>query len=161
MSVWYLWLIIAIAFAYPLLFIRGKTTTCGPDWLMYNGNVWVKTYELNEIKVTKYAGGYHITLKDTSGRGMMLDLRTVQELPYLWNYVYLGIMHSVVYGGATADNEAIKRLQLPARMSYRRTHSRSARRRHPREHVHAWTRAPALPIDGLILIEFPTNQVGR
>ncbi len=116
-SVWYLWLIIAIAFAYPLLFIRGKTTTCGSDWLMYNGKVWVNTYELNEIKVTKYAGGYHITLKDTSGRGMMLNLRTLQELPYLWNYVYLGIMHSVVYGGATANNEAIKRLQLPARIS--------------------------------------------
>ncbi|WP_020495291.1 hypothetical protein [Sciscionella marina] len=110
---WYLWVIIGIGFAYPLLMMRGKTVTCGVDWLMYNRKSWVNTYELNEVKVTKYAGGYHITLKDTSGRGIMLNLRTVQELPYLWDYVYLGIMHSVVYGGARTNNEAVRRLKLP------------------------------------------------
>lgn len=112
-GVWYIWVIVGLSFAVQAVFLPGKTTACGSDWLMRNGKRWVKTYELCKVKLSKYAGGYHLELMDNDGRELSINLRRIQDLPYIWDYTYLGILHSVVYGNVETNRLAVKKLRLP------------------------------------------------
>jgi hypothetical protein len=110
---WVLWLVIAVLCGIGTL-ISGATIAqeAGADWFRYGKSSWVKTYELNEVKLDKAWGADRLELKDTDGREVSIKIINIQDNPDLWNLVYNGILHSVHYGGATANERARTRLHL-------------------------------------------------
>lgn len=100
-SVWYLWLYVAVIVAVGWLLPAGHKIAAGADWLNTRGGI-VKTYELTEITVRgTAAGGYHIELRDRDGGEADTALDFLYDNPDLWDLVYNGIRHSVAAGAAT------------------------------------------------------------
>lgn len=113
MGLWWMWALIAIVPAYVLLFWRGSTVSVGADWLMQNKRRWVATYDLVSVEVSGEPTDRYLNLEDRDRRFFRLRLHELQEKPWIWDYAYNGILHSVVEGGAEADAETRLQLRLP------------------------------------------------
>lgn len=112
MSVWWFWLLaLGLSALAGLAIWSSDAMEAGADWFRY-GRSWVKTYELTDIKLDKAWGSDDLELKDVDGHEIWVDILKVQKNPDLWNLVYNGILHSVHYGGATANERARERLRL-------------------------------------------------
>jgi hypothetical protein len=112
MSVWWLWfLALGLSALAGLVIWSTGAMAAGADWFWYVGS-WVQTYELTEIKLNKAWGPDELKLKDADGHEIWIETVKIQKNPDLWDLVYNGILHSVHYGGAIADERARNRLHL-------------------------------------------------
>ena len=87
--------------------------TAGADWLLMHG-VCLNTYRLREIRVTTGVGTYHLVLIDTEGETIDTQVHYLQKNRRLWDLVYNGILHSIVYNSADVNRRAVEHLQLQA-----------------------------------------------
>lgn len=112
MSIWWVWLIVLVVGVLVGITIRADSCTAGADWLSI-GKKWVSIYELTSVKVKVPANYRLLQLTDTGGRRVSISLNTVQENQDLWDFVYNGILHSVVNGNAETNALARRSLKLP------------------------------------------------
>jgi hypothetical protein len=112
MRVWWLWLVAGgLSLLAGLAVWSSEGMEAGADWFKYGGS-WVKTYELTEVNLEKSWGSDRLELKDVDGHDLSIKMLNIQINPDLWNLVYNGILHSVHYGGAVANERAVVRLRL-------------------------------------------------
>jgi len=112
MTHWTLWLTVMIISGLAALATwSSDDMEAGADWFSY-GKTWVKTYELTEVKLSKAWGADDLEFKDAVGHEVSISILDIQNNPELWDLVYNGILHSMHYGGATANQRARDRLQL-------------------------------------------------
>ncbi|SFS55665.1 hypothetical protein [Saccharopolyspora flava] len=114
MATWWLWLFIIWP---PIVFYflgRSGGYSAGADWLATTNKTYVKLYELKTVKVSYTAGGQSIAIEltDVHGGFAGASLRQLQRRRALWDLVYNGIAHSVLHGTATANEQALTKLQL-------------------------------------------------
>jgi hypothetical protein len=115
---WVLWLTVLILSALGAAATwASDDMEAGADWFKY-GKSWVKTYELTAIRLEKAWGSDRLELKDAHGRAVSIQILGIQTNPDLWNLVYNGILHSVHYGGAVANERAVARLRLDEPKSF-------------------------------------------
>lgn len=114
MATWWLWLFVIWP---PIVFYflgRSGGYSAGADWFATRTKGYVKLYELKSVKVEYTAGGESvgIELTDVHGGFAGASLRQLQRKRALWDLVYNGIAHSVLKGTATANEQALDKLQL-------------------------------------------------
>lgn len=118
-TVWWLWLFVL---PWPFVFWligRSVRMSAGADWFAYNNKVFVKTYELSEVKVSAGGTGRFLRMKDQSGRRAYIKLDDIQRNRELWDLVYNGIQHSVYVHGAETNKMAKDFLGLNMPPQYR------------------------------------------
>jgi hypothetical protein len=113
MQVWWLWLIVLAGASLFLFMRKSLRMTAGADWLLMHG-VCLNTYRLRKIRVTTGVGTYHLVLIDTEGETIDTQVHYLQKNRKLWDLVYNGILHSIVYNGADVNRRAVEHLQLQA-----------------------------------------------
>jgi hypothetical protein len=113
MQIWWLWLIVLAGASLFLLRRKNLRMTAGADWLLMHG-VCLNTYRLREIRVTTGVGTYHLVLIDTEGETIDTQVHYLQKNRKLWDLVYNGILHSIVYNSADVNRRAVEHLQLQA-----------------------------------------------
>ncbi|MFD0918186.1 hypothetical protein ACFQ16_00370 [Saccharopolyspora rosea] len=101
LTYWFTWAILIPYFAFLVYKGRSDVLTAGADWVQFKGH-WVRTYELISVKYAVRGQGlsHEVVLTDRNG-GIGIPLRLIQSNPRLWDYVYLGIRHSVANGAKT------------------------------------------------------------
>lgn len=114
MSIWWLWLVLAGASSLFLIGRRAMRMTAGADWLSVGDKQWVDTYRLRTIRVTERTNTHNIELTDADGREADTQVWYLQKNRGLWDLVYNGMLHSIVYHGADVNRFAVEHLQLKA-----------------------------------------------
>lgn len=78
-----------------------RTVECSVDaeWLQV-GKSWVRLYELTEITAKHRNSAIHLDFKDSAGREVQVQADDLQKSREMWYFVYNGILHSVIAGGA-------------------------------------------------------------
>lgn len=114
MATWWLWLCIVWP---PIVFYflgRSSGFSAGADWFATSEKSYVRLYELKTVKLEYQAGGQSIgiELTDVHGGYAGAPLRQLQRKRALWDLVYNGIAHSVLKGAATANEQALDKLEL-------------------------------------------------
>ncbi len=111
-GLWWVWVLIAVTPAIPYFGLRGTFYAAGTDWFRSKGG-WVHTYALTTIRLEVSTKAV-LTLQDTAGRGITVDITGIQINRRLWDLVYNGMRHSIVIGTATdVSNYAQSVLKLP------------------------------------------------
>lgn len=112
MGVWWLWLFVVPHPIYFFFIGKRDRMAAGADWFSHIGD-WVKTYELESVRVTKAWGSDDLELQDAAGRKVSVSFTDIQRNLRLWDLVYNGVLHSVCSGRATTNQLARERLVLP------------------------------------------------
>ncbi|WP_133116457.1 hypothetical protein [Amycolatopsis antarctica] len=109
---WQIWLVILAGAT--LGFFIGKAENCaaGAEWVMEN-KVWVRTYELVKINAYPYSNTLNLHLTDSGDRKLEISLSRLQDDRRIWDYVYNGLLHSVVNNRADTNALARRTLGLP------------------------------------------------
>lgn len=110
-TVWWLWLIMAVFLVPTYVAIARQRVSAGSDWLM-GRSAWVRTYELIGIKATRQWASIGLDLTDRDGRVLHISLRDVQPQSALWDLVYNGLLHSVHVHRAEINALARKTLDI-------------------------------------------------
>lgn len=98
LTYWFTWVILIAYFAFLVYKGRSDVLTAGADWVQYR-RTWVRTYELVRIHYTPAAQGMrHDVVLDETNHGMVVPIEVLQSNKQLWNYVHLGMRHSVANG---------------------------------------------------------------
>lgn len=98
LTYWFTWVILFAYFAFLVYRGRSDVLTSGADWVKYR-NTWVRTYELVRIHYTPAAQGMrHDVVLDESDHGVVIPVKVLQSNKQPWNYVHLGMRHSVANG---------------------------------------------------------------
>lgn len=98
LTYWFIWAIMGVIFAIVVYQGRSEILTAGVEWLRF-GTYWVRTYELTRMDCLPAANGARqdIAFNDAH-RSVVIPIKTLQADKKLWNYVHLGLRHSVANG---------------------------------------------------------------
>ncbi|MQA11085.1 MAG: hypothetical protein GEU98_21515 [Pseudonocardiaceae bacterium] len=107
-----LWAPIVVVAVVLYVSVRRTVITAGADWLMARN--WVRTYELGAIRLDSRPKITRLTLQDTSGRQVRVELADLCGNSKLWDLVYNGIRHSVAGGDVEVNEPARRWLGLPS-----------------------------------------------
>lgn len=107
---WVVWAMTAGTAGLIVFAMRGNYCAAGADWLRTH-NGWVKTYELDEIKMHLHGNSVDLALRDNSGRRSSNKIADLQANQDLWDLTYNGIRHSAARG-AEINNYARGALHL-------------------------------------------------
>lgn len=119
MKIWYVWLTIIACSGLFLLGRKNMKMTAGADWFSVAGS-WIDTYQLRNIKITESTSlGVNIVLIDQAEHKIDTKLYYLQKNRKLWDLVYNGILHSIMYNGAAVNRRAADHLELGAVMLHR------------------------------------------
>ena len=117
---WAMWIVIAVAMLGMHLFSKNEGCySAGAEWFAMK-NDWVRIYELVSVIAISSARGMSITMKDSAGREIdieLADLGTTDRL--IWDLIYNGILHSVIAGDARTNPMLHRQLELPYPQSAR------------------------------------------
>lgn len=113
-TTWGLWVFVIIPIPAFYFYVRSGGFSAGADWFATSKKTYVKLYELTKVTVTNSVGvqPWGLELQDKHGGFAGVSLREVQQNRELWDLVYNGIAHSVLRGAATANEQALDKLQL-------------------------------------------------
>ncbi|RZS36975.1 hypothetical protein EV193_106210 [Herbihabitans rhizosphaerae] len=106
---WLLWLLLAGAGWLGYASGHYHVMSAGADW--FRDGQFIKTYELTSVRISGYAGGWNLILKDKDGREATTHYARLQSNPRLWDLVYNGILHSIC-DGASVNRDAVIKLRL-------------------------------------------------
>lgn len=110
---WVLWLCAVLVGLLTWHVFSKDWVAAGADWVQQRKK-WVNTYELTLVREGVFAAvNRGITLIDTDGRRVDLNLKPVQSNPAMWDLVYNGIRHSVVSGNCEISESTCKMLDIP------------------------------------------------
>jgi hypothetical protein len=107
MTLWQLWLIVAVGVVAATLTIGSDRCSAGADWLKYRKS-WVRTYELSVITVRYQQGKPAVRLTDRDKRIIDVTAEMLWSDRLIWDLLYNGIRHSAAHGAAL--NEAARGL---------------------------------------------------
>lgn len=98
LTYWFTWVFLIISYLISVFQGRRSVLTAGSDWVRYR-KTWVRTYELIRIHYTPAAQGMrHDVVLDESSHGVVIPIEVLQSNKQLWDYVHLGMRHSVANG---------------------------------------------------------------
>lgn len=95
-KIWPLWIILAAFYAWTVFVHWNSAVTAGADWVMCRKD-WVNTYELTKIHYRIYDAKSIVSLSDNE-RTVEIRADLLENDRTLWNYVYLGLLHSAAKG---------------------------------------------------------------
>jgi hypothetical protein len=105
LTYWWVWALLAVYLAWLVHMARAEFIAAGVDWLQTK-NGWVRTYELTNIRyLTAAPGAHQLGVTDRDNRKLVMRISLLQSNHRLWDYVYLGLRHSVA-NGATMNRFA-------------------------------------------------------
>ncbi|MDL5159824.1 hypothetical protein [Actinomycetospora termitidis] len=111
LTLWWLWVLYAVAAVIGFRTESRQYLAAGADWLQGRGS-WVDVYQLTEIVVAAGTAQHWITFVDAEGRRSTQSTNDLQANPALWDLVYNGIRHSVA-DGATVRGTGARNLRPP------------------------------------------------
>ncbi|OZM70299.1 hypothetical protein CFN78_25560 [Amycolatopsis antarctica] len=98
----YGWLAAGTGTVMGLIQVRPRKLAAGARWLTL-GKRNVRVYELTKVDIKPSILGPTLHLTDKSGAAIAVQLRDAQTTPGVWDYVYLGVFHSVANGADVTD----------------------------------------------------------
>lgn len=96
-TIWPLWILLAIAYAWTVYVARANVVTAGSDWVRCR-KYWVNTYELTKIHARAYGANEPTLTLEDGERSVEMPISLIESNRTLWNYVYLGMRHSAANG---------------------------------------------------------------
>lgn len=112
MTAWWMWLLVALGSLGVYSSFRSVECAAGAEWLKV-GKMWVRLYELTEIKARHRSHSIHLDFKDSAGRELMVKSDDIQEDRDMWDLVYNGMLHSVIAGGAKTNGTVHSAFKVP------------------------------------------------
>lgn len=114
---WWVWLYLVACFLGFYYIFRSLECAVGAEWLKAGGS-WVRLYELTYIKAKHRGVTLHLDFKDSGGRTVMVQAEDIQLDRRMWDYIYNGILHSVVLNNAETNNTLHRAFKVPRREDY-------------------------------------------
>lgn len=96
-KIWPVWIILAAVYAWTVYVGRVNVVSAGADWVMCR-KYWVNTYELTKIHGRTYGANEPTVFLADNERTVEIPIGLAESDRTLWNYVYLGMRHSVANG---------------------------------------------------------------
>lgn len=106
------WLVIVLGLFWMYLAIRTPGCVAGADWFK-RGRKWVEIYELTEITYKLPLGSPKLKLQDSGGRAVTVRVKDLQGDRSLWDFVYNGMLHSIITGNAKTNEKLHLDLHFP------------------------------------------------
>ena len=104
LTLWPIWLILAISYTWTVFVHRANAVSAGADWVRGGRKHWVKTYELTRINLRSYGSNQPGLVLADHERTVEISLGLLQYERKIWDYVYLGMRHSAANGAELDRN---------------------------------------------------------
>jgi hypothetical protein len=110
LTLWTVWTILAIVYAWTVFIMRINTVSAGADWVRGGRKHWVKIYELTQIHLRNHGSNQPGLFLADQERTVEIPLGVLQYERNVWNFVHLGMQHSAANG---AELDANARATFP------------------------------------------------
>ena len=98
LSLWPVWIILAVVYIWTVFIMRINTVSAGADWVRGGRKHWVNTYELTRINLRSYGSNQPALVLADQEHAVEIPLGVLQYERKVWDYVYLGMLHSAASG---------------------------------------------------------------
>ena len=98
LTLWPIWIILAVAYSWTVFVHRVGTVSAGADWVRGGRKHWVDTYGLTRIHIRTYGSNQPGLVLADQERTVEISLGLLQYERKVWDYVHLGLRHSAANG---------------------------------------------------------------